>query len=73
MRNFILPALNPSSQNPGMTLKSNPWELEKKIEQQAVAVKELRYLVRSFIYRCKLVNSSKFFIPQNQNKSLPQK
>ena len=50
MRNFILPALEKSTQNPEMTLKiKSTWELEKKIEQQAVAVKELRdSLVRRY-------------------------
>ena len=50
MRNFIIPALEKSSQNPEMTLKiKSTWELEKKIEQQAKAVKELRdSLVRRY-------------------------
>ena len=50
MRNFILPALEKSTQNPEMTLKiKSTWELEKKIEQQARAVKELRdSLVRRY-------------------------
>ncbi len=50
MRNFILPALEKSTQNPEMTLKIKAtWELEKKIEQQARAVKELRdSLVRRY-------------------------
>ena len=50
MRNFIIPALEKSSQNPEMTLKiKSTWELEKKIEQQAKAIKELRdSLVRRY-------------------------
>ena len=50
MRKFIIPALEKSSQNPEMTLKiKSTWELEKKIEQQAKAVKELRdSLVRRY-------------------------
>ena len=67
MRNFIIPALEKSSQNPEMTLKiKSTWELEKKIEQQAKAVKELRdSLVRryylSMINFLKLPSGSFFF------------
>lgn len=43
MRNFIQPAFEKSAKNPEMTLKIKATcELEKKIQQQAEAVKELR-------------------------------
>lgn len=43
MRNFIQPAFEKSCRSPEMTLKIKAtWELEKKIQQQAEAVKELR-------------------------------
>ena len=50
MRNFIQPALEKSAKNPEMTLKIKAtWELEKKIQQQAAAVQELRNsLVRRY-------------------------
>lgn len=50
MRNFIQPAMEKSIQNPEMMLKIKAtWELEKKIQQQAEAIKELRNsLVRRY-------------------------